>query len=228
MTTLTTATPVPDLGDIVTLIQQNQRFLIVGHIGPDGDCFGSCLGLFEALLQLGKEVRFYTAGPVPDFFSYLPHYDKVETTFPADSQFDATLYVDTADAERVHAGYQPQGLSGVIDHHISNTRFGTYNWVDANATSAAEMVYHLVKALGLEINVAMATCLYTGQMTDTGGFRFGNTSQATFRVASELVASGANPAYIAEKVWDSRSPATVKISALVLCCLKYEFDGRFV
>jgi phosphoesterase RecJ-like protein len=142
--------------------------------------------------------------------------------------FDATLCVDTSDSERVHAGFNPTGTFAVIDHHISNTNFGTLNWVDGTATAAAEMIYILLNAMDVKITSAIATCLYTGMMTDTGGFRFGNTKEITFRVASDLVACGADPAFIAEKVWDSRSPATVKISALVLSTLKYEFGGRLV
>lgn len=217
-----------EANDIIELVHAHQKFLIVGHLRPDGDCFGSCLGLYEALRLLGKQVRFFTAGPLPESFAYLPHFDKTETTLPPADQFDATIYVDTADENRVFQGHQAQGLSAVIDHHISNSRYATHNWVDDAATSAAEMVYHFVKALGVDITPEIATCLYTGQMTDTGGFRFGNTSEMTFRVASHLVASGANPAFIAEKVWDSRSPANVKISALVLSTLNYEFDGHFV
>ena len=220
--------PPAAFNEIVDLIQQNQNFLIIGHIRPDGDCLGSCLGLYEALRILGKNARFYTAGPVPVFLSYLPHFEKIETAYPADIPFDAILCVDTSDADRVHQGFQPTGTFAVIDHHISNPNFGTINWVDGAATAAAEMVYFLVQALGVSITPEIATCLYTGMMTDTGGFRFGNTKEITFKVASDLVACGANPAKIAEYVFDSRSPATVKITSLVLSTLNYEFGGRFV
>lgn len=216
-----------EMDEVIRVIRENQTFLIIGHLRPDGDCLGSCLGLMQGLLDLGKDVRFYTFGPVPDFFSYLPLFDRIETTLP-EGPFDATLCVDTSDPERVHTGFQTSGLFAVIDHHISNTRFGTVNWVDGAASAAAEMIYLLLRAIPVRVSPQIATCLYTGIMTDTGGFRFGNTKEMTFRVASDLVAHGANPALIAEKVWDSRSPATVKISALVLSTLKYEFDGRFV
>ena len=227
------ATPVPvdpitqpaDLQAALEVVRNNHSFLIVGHLRPDGDCFGSCLGLLQGLLDMGKKARFYTFGPVPSYFGYLPNFDKIETAYP-EEKFDAILCVDTSDAERVHQGYQPEGLVAVIDHHVSNTRFGTVNWVESKLAAAAEMVYFFLQELGVTITPEIATCLYTGIMTDTGGFRFGNTNQTTFRVASDLVMHGAQPAKIAEAVFDSRTPATVKIGALVLSSLKYEFDGR--
>lgn len=212
---------------IVEMIRDNKTFLIVGHIRPDGDCLGSCLGMYHILKALGKSTRFFTAGPVPDVFRFLPGFDIVETDFPRDTAFDATLYVDTADAGRVFPMYEAKGLSAVIDHHVSNTRYATHNWVEGQATAAAEMVYHLAGALDVPITPEIATCLYTGIMTDTGGFRYANTSEMTFRVTTDLVSRGAGPAAIAEQIWDSRSPATVKVTALVLSTLNYEFDGRF-
>lgn len=216
-----------EMGQVAQLIRENNNFLVVGHLRPDGDCLGSCLGLMQALLDMGKSVRFYTFGPVPAYFSYLPNFDRVETVYPTD-EFDAILCVDTSDADRVHQGYEPKGTVAVIDHHISNTRFGAINWVDSQSAAAAEMVYLLIGALGVTVTPAIATALYTGIMTDTGGFRFANTRERTFRVASDLVLRGALPAKIAEQVWDSRSPATVQLGAMVMASLKYEFGGRLV
>lgn len=211
---------------VAQLIRDNNDFLIIGHLRPDGDCLGSCLGLYEGLLAMEKKVRFYTAGPIPDMFSYLAHFDAIETAYPADNNFDVVLCVDTADENRIHPGYKAAGSVAVIDHHISNTRFGSINWVDGAATAAAEQIYYLLGELGIKVTPSIATSLYTGIMTDSGGFRFGNTTGTTFRVASDLVSSGAQPAKIAEAVWSSRSPGAVKISALVLSTVNYEFDGR--
>lgn len=215
-----------EVRQIAQLIRDQNDFLIIGHLRPDGDCLGSCLGLYEGLLALGKKVRFYTAGPLPDTFAYLANFNAIETEYPAGESFGAVLCVDTADENRVYPGWQPSGLVAVIDHHISNTRYGSINWVDGAATAAAEQIYHLLTALGVEITPSIATSLYTGIMTDSGGFRFGNTTGKTFAVASDLVTRGAQPSKIAEAVWSSRSPAAVKISALVLSTVNYEFDGR--
>lgn len=226
--TLTNTQNVPELGQIADLVRSTDNYLVVGHVRPDGDCLGSCLGLVEILKVLGKQVRFYTEGPLPPFLAFLPGFDMIETDFPHDETFGAVLSVDTADANRVFLGYEPTGIVAVIDHHSSNTRYGTINWIDGSAAAAAEMIYTLAGVLGVKINERIATCLYTGIMTDTGSFRFANTTERTFRVASELVSQGANPAEIAEEVYASRPPAAVKISSLVMSTLNYEFDGALV
>lgn len=212
---------------IIQRIGTAQTVLVIGHIRPDGDCLGSCLGLFTALTALGKSARFFTAGPVPPMFSYLPYFDKIETEMPPANEFDLIICVDTADEGRVFPGYEPAGEVMVIDHHISNTHFGKINWVDGKAAAAAEMICWLAEGLGVEISTEIATALFTGIVTDTGGFRFGNTTETTFRIAAELTAQGANAAEIAEIVWGNKSPAAVKLFALVMSTINYEFDGRF-
>lgn len=229
-------TPVPDLlsleepeivYEIAELIRAHDSFLVIGHLRPDGDCLGSCLGLMHILKGMGKKARFYTQGPVPDFFSYLPGYEDIETAFPA--HFDGPyLCVDSADPERVSDAFQPRGTVANIDHHISNTRYGTLNWVDSDATAAGEQIYRLARVLDQPVTADVATCLYTAMMTDTGGFRFSNTTQTTFRVVSALVEAGADPAAIAEAVFDSRKPGAVKLTGQVYATLKYEFAGSFV
>jgi bifunctional oligoribonuclease and PAP phosphatase NrnA len=215
------------VAQIAHILLVNDDFLIVGHLRPDGDCLGSCLGLLGVLAQMGKRARFFTAGPVPDYFSYLPYFDRIETTLPKDCS-GPVLCVDSADTRRICDGFSPAGIVVNIDHHISNTNYGTLNWVDPQATAAAEQIYRLAVSMEQPISAEIATCLFTGIMTDTGGFRFANTGTTTFRVASHLVEAGANPAAIAEAVWDSRKADAVKLTGQVFASLKYEFDGRFV
>lgn len=214
--------------DIVEIIQSRQNFLIIGHLRPDGDCLGSCLGLYETLKQLDKDVRVYTAGPVPQFFSYLPNFDKIEVDCMDGELFDAVLVVDTADLDRVHDGFAPMGYIVNMDHHVTNTRFGAVNWIDGKATAAAEMMYRLTLALGVKISPEIATAYYTGIMTDTGGFRFSNTGETTFLVASHLVQCGANPSEIADYVFGTKRPSAIRITAEVLATLNYEYGGRFI
>lgn len=214
--------------EIAEAIRAHHSFLIAGHLRPDGDCLGSCLGLYELLRNMGKEVRFYTAGPVPDVFAYLPNIDKVETTEPRDWARDVTIAVDCSDLDRVADDFRPEGFVIDIDHHVTNTRFGRLNWVDTEATAAAEQIYRLALVLGEPITPEIATCLYTGIMTDTGGFRFSNTDQMTFEAAGHMVRAGANPAAIAEAVWENRKRGQVQMTGEVYATLKFEFDGFFV
>src|SRR5205814_433830 len=134
---------------------------------PDGDCLGSCLGLYGILRGMGKNVRFYTMGPVPEHFNYLPNFEKTETEVPAEIP-DAYLYVDSGDTDRVNEDFKPTGFVVNIDHHLSNSRFANLNWVDIEATAAAEQIFYLALALDQPITRDIATCIFTGLMTDTG------------------------------------------------------------
>lgn len=214
--------------DIAQVIRSNDSFLIAGHLRPDGDCLGSGLGLYCLLKGMGKKVRFYTPGPLASYFTFLPYFDQVETQIPEVAPGEITIYVDSADPDRVDEQFRPQGYLVNIDHHISNTSFAQLNWIDSEATAAGEQIYRLALVLGQTITPEIATCLYTALMTDSGGFRFSNTDQMTFEAAAHLVRSGANPAQIAEAIFESRKPGTVRLIGEVYERLVFEFGGHFV
>jgi len=223
--TMETVEPVV-VHEIADLIRREDDFLVIGHLRPDGDCLGSCLGLVHLLHGMGKKARFYTSGPVPEFFTYLPGYELIETTEPSD--FSGTVIaVDTAELERVRDGFSMH-VHANIDHHISNSKYALLNWVDADATAAGEQVYRLAAVLEQPVTREIAICLYTALMTDTGCFRFSNTNERTFRIASCLVQQGADPAAIAEAVYDSRSACSVRLTGMIYASLNYEFSGRLV
>jgi bifunctional oligoribonuclease and PAP phosphatase NrnA len=217
----------PVVYEIAEAIREHQTFLVLGHLRPDGDCLGSGLGMCELLRSLGKEAQFFTKGPLQEIFAFLPGHDRIITE-PPTTKHDVYIYVDSGDPDRVSEEFHPKGFIINIDHHLSNTRFGTLNWVDVEATAAGEQIYRLADVMKQPITPALATCLYTAILTDTGGFRFSNTDQMTFRVAAKLVESGADPAKIAGQVYESRKPQSVQLIGEVYASLRYEFDGRFV
>lgn len=214
--------------EIAALLRREDEFLIAGHVRPDGDCMGSCLGLFGILEQMGKRARFFTPGPLPDFLTFLPNYDRIETDIPQQWP-PVVIYVDSSDPSRVHEDFKPAGAFVVnIDHHLSNSQFGQLNWVDTEASAAAEQIYRLALVLGADITPEIATCLFTGILTDSGGFRFSNADEAAFNAAAHLVRCGAMPAEIAGHIYESRKPESVRLIGEVYRSLHYEFDGRFV
>lgn len=218
----------PVVAEICNVIRTNDQFLIVGHGRPDGDCLGSCLGLLIILREMGKDVRFFTPGPIQDFFQFLPRISETITQHPQIRPGEIILYVDCGDLERVDEVFKPEGFIINIDHHLSNAYFGKLNWVDTEACAAGELIYRLALALEVPISRDAATCLFTAIMADTGGFRFSNTDRVTFEAAAALVAAGADPAAIAEAVFESRKPQAVKITGVIYQTLHYEFGGRFV
>ncbi|MBX7246460.1 MAG: bifunctional oligoribonuclease/PAP phosphatase NrnA [Candidatus Sumerlaeaceae bacterium] len=213
--------------DIARVIRENEEFLIMGHLRPDGDCLGSGLGLLHLLRGMGKRAEFFTVGPMPDYLEFLPGFDEVLTTPP--SHIPKTIiYVDSGDPLRVSETFLPQGYLINIDHHLSNSQFGQLNWVDIEATAAGEQIYRLALVLEQPFTPTIATCLYTAMMTDSGGFRYANTDQVTFQAAAHLVAEGAKPAEIAQEVYETKKRQSVVLTGLVYSNLQFEFENRFV
>ncbi|MCX7017594.1 MAG: bifunctional oligoribonuclease/PAP phosphatase NrnA [bacterium] len=213
--------------DVADVLLERHSFLIAGHLRPDGDCLGSALALMVILRQLGKSARFYTTGPIPPCFCYLPYFGEIETS-PPPEPFDAIICVDSSDFDRVEESFKPTGFVINIDHHLTNAMFGNLNWVDTTVAATGELIYRLAHAMNHQITPDIASCLFTAIMTDTGGFRYSNTTEKTFQVVAHLVRCGAAPGLIAQYVFDSRKPQSAWLAGNVLTTLKYEFDGRFV
>lgn len=214
-----------EIGDI---IKCHKSFLVCGHVRPDGDCIGSLLSFYHLLRNMGKHVRLYNAGPIQPYFRLFPGVDKIEHEFDKCYQCDVCIFVDCGTQERVVEDVHPCGILVNIDHHKSNGEFGDVNYIDPEATAVGEQIYHIVTAMQEPITPEIATAIYLSILSDTGGFRFSNTDNITFAVASEMVRCGAIPSNIAEILFENRSPESIRIMALVLGNLHYECGGRLV
>lgn len=192
----------PDTGaalrqEVLTAFDAGERFVLFTHVDPDFDCVGSELALAEALGSRGKQVWLWSPSPLPESYRFLPGAERIAPEYPAGVSFDVAVALDTASLSRV--GEAPAFARSDfpvlvnIDHHESNERFGTINWVDAGASSVGEMLYGLFEAWGVEVTREIAVCLYASIVTDTGGFSFANTTARALRVAASLVERGAEP-----------------------------------
>lgn len=216
--------------NILDLINQNNRFVLFNHVNPDGDAIGSQLALYIALENSGKNVYMFSAEKIGDEYAFLPCSEKIKTTLPDDFESSIAIVVDSANADRLSkdGSIDLKRFKATIniDHHISNTKYGTINWIVPERSSAGELVYLLIKESGWEINKEIATCLYTAIFSDTGGFRHGNTTSEALRYAAELVLAGANPHYIARKVYGSYKKERFLLLGKSLKTLKTFFNGR--
>jgi phosphoesterase RecJ-like protein len=113
-----------------------------------------------------------------------------------------------------------------IDHHSTCDLFGDINWIDPTASAVGEMIYNLCKAMGVRVSKEIAECVYTALMTDTGSFHYSNTTDRTFKVASELVKAGAQPAKLSEAVYNSYPWAKLQLLALVMATAKRDSSNR--
>ena len=191
-------------------LEAAQRVYIACHIIPDGDAVGSLLGLGWTLRRLGKECTMACADPVPLRFDFLSGADEIVAHPPSDEEI--IVAVDSSDTERLGALYDPAVFASRpvinIDHHITNTRFGTENLVYL-VPSTAEIIYALVRRLGVHLDEDIATPLLTGLITDTRCFRTGNVTARQLRTAVALMRAGASITDITERVFNHKSISTI-------------------
>lgn len=216
-----------DLAGVVDLIRAYDNILIVSHMRPDGDCLGSTVGLFLALKAIGKRVAAYNATPITKKWHFLDGIDNVRNELP-DWPISLTIFVDCGAVSRVSETFVPHGHTLNIDHHLTNEAFGDHNWIDVDACAVGEQIYAITRALGVPVTATMASAMYLSIMTDTGGFRYSNTTARAFNIAGELVRAGADPGPIAQAIYENRNRGEVALSAIAMQRLVYEFDGAAV
>ncbi len=219
------------LSEAAAAIGESQSIVLACHVNPDGDALGSMLGLALALIPLGKDLVCLSQDGVPDILRFLPGTDMVipTTDVPA---FDLALVVDSGELARVGETVKPLLARARrvvdIDHHVTAGAFGDIRVLDAQAASTAEIVYALLQTMGLPITPDIATCLFTGIITDTGSFRFQNVTPNTLRVAAKLLEAGAPPAHISENVFENRTFAATRLLGSALAALSQTPDGQII
>jgi phosphoesterase RecJ-like protein len=214
---------------ISELINRHRIFLITAHERLDGDALGSELALCHILRSLGKEVTVYNQDGTPENYQFLPGSDRIVHDLPPLESFEVAFILDCSELERVGREYgriaSIPNLAN-IDHHVSNEGFCEAALVDPLASSTGEMICRLVSHMGLAVSREAATCLYAAILTDTGGFRYGNTGRGTLMAAADLVAAGAEPQWISEHIYEMNPPAKIRLLATVLPTLSIDEGGR--
>jgi len=220
---------VSDLEAIVALLQAAPSVAVLAHIRPEGDAVGATLGMALALRAAGKVVGAYNADPLPPELCELPGAGEIQRQVPIRDPYACYLVLDTSDLERTGgllAARPPAAPILNVDHHPGNSRFGTLNWVDPLASSAGEMAYRILRQGGFPVSEAVAANLYAAILTDTGSFRYGNSTPGALRAAAELVEQGAGVEAIAAGLYGNRDPRQWRLLSEVLASLGVSADGR--
>jgi len=211
-------------------VHAGNEFLITSHVDPDGDAVGSSLGLKHALQEMGKTAEVVLESPLPETLAFLPGASTIRRPGDVTKQYASAFLVDSSSADR--AGQvltrclAPNAQVAVIDHHWGNDGFGHVRLVNPEASATAELIYDLIELLRVPISPEIAECLYTGILSDTGGFRFANTSSRTLRVAARLVEHGARAARVAEALYATKTAPSLRILGLALASLQTRSGGR--
>lgn len=216
-----------DRRQVIETIERQSRFLVTAHRNPEADALGSSLALAHFLRELGKEATVVTVDPVPRVLSFLPHGGIHEQVAQLPSEGEVLFVLDCGDAQRtglLEPGARPIKVVN-IDHHVTNRRFGTVNWVDADAAATAELIYDLIGAMKRPISLPVALCLYTALSSETGSFGYSNTSSHVFRIASELVDLGVEPWQVAQRLREN-TRERLRLLTEVLSSLDQTADGR--
>ncbi len=218
------------INSITKIFEKEKSFIIFNHIDPDGDSIGSQLALMQLLRKRRKKVIIYSSQKIPQEFHFLPFFDHLQHKFPDKMDFDVAIAIDAPCMDRISTG-SPISLRRTknlvnIDHHISNDHYGTINWVDPAASSVGEMLFHLLSQWGIKLTRKIAVCLYTSILTDTGGFRFANTTPESLRIASDLLKTGINPADIAKKVYGNYPFSRYKLLSKALNSIRTHYSGK--
>ena len=214
---------------IIRQINHAQHILLTTHMDPDGDAVGSLLALGLALEKISIKITAYNPSPIPAVYRFLPSVERIVQNIEAGKVFDTAIILDCGDLPRIGEAWTVVGQIPVIvniDHHVSNTKFGHLQLVDTTACATSEIVYHLIKALKVEIDRDIATSIYTGILTDTGSFRFSNTNQAAFAISNEMAELGVKPHFVAQHVYGTYSLGRIKLLNLALDSIEISENGK--
>lgn len=221
------------LKKVIACIKRNKNFLITSHTNLEGDALGCELAFYRLLRKLGKHATIINEDDLPYGYDFLRGKNIIKK-FKQNLKgikFDCFVVLDCSDLKRTGEVYRINTENKPIlniDHHISNQRFGDINWVEPSVSSCSEMIYKLYKKLHLSLDKAVAICLYTGILSDTGSFRYSNTASFTHQAVSELLKYNFNILQIYKNIYENIPFEDMKLLSKILPNMRREAGGKIV
>ncbi|MFA6430956.1 MAG: bifunctional oligoribonuclease/PAP phosphatase NrnA [Candidatus Margulisiibacteriota bacterium] len=216
------------LNKIKELLKTAKTILVASHVDPDGDSIGSMLAIGLFMEKQGKNATLFSADGVPKVYRFLSGSEKVVKNIPTGKIFDIAFVIDSSDISRIGSNVELRDIAKTIvniDHHPDNTNFGDINCVKPTS-STAEIIFGCIKEFMPVIDKGIAENLYTAIITDTGNFRYENTSKTTMLIAAELLETGISTHEITSRIYDVKSIPSVKICAMSLLNLKFAAENK--
>ena len=214
-----------DLECVVRFLRDNDNYCILCHKNLDGDTLGGAYALFYGLLEISKRsiVRVMSQEHMKKFDFLLPKED-----YELDFVVDNFITVDVADLLLLDENFRDKPFSLCIDHHALNKIPAHLKFVDSKRAATCELIYLILKELGVNLNKNILNCLYTGICTDTGCFKFSNVTPLTHKIAAELIEKGADFSNINFHMFDNKTKARLQLEKEIISNLEYHFNGRCV
>lgn len=213
-----------DFDTAVSMLKNAENVLVLTHRNPDGDTLGSGFALLRALRKLGKKAKLLNADPINEKYAHL-----YEGIVEEDFSEEFIVSVDVAEKKLLGDSLMEKYAHKVdlsIDHHETAKYFAGKTYVEPDSASACEIIYLVIKALGVEIDKGIADCIYTGCSTDTGCFRYSNVTPRTHRIAAELIEYGADHSRINEKMFDTKSMNSISLERMCYEALEVYGGGK--
>lgn len=214
---------------IIEYLKDSSNVLIASHINQDGDAIGSLLSVGLALDSLNKKTFLFNESPIPAVYRFLPGIELVKHEIDDSNIFDTAVILDCGNLERIGKSAGAVSLIPVIiniDHHVTNSGYGTCLLVDISACSTAEIIYRIIKKMNIPISKEIAASIYTAILTDTGSFRASNTNMPAFAICEEMVGYGADPYEIAQNVYGKYSLGRIRLLNLALDSIELSDNGK--
>jgi len=218
--------------NISSIIRGRKKIIILPHILPDGDTLGSSIALKKALCLLNNDVSIILDDEIPSNLLFLADNNNIMSTklfLDLNVNPDLVITIDTSDVERLGDRGKLLNLSEEIlniDHHSTNNYYGKYNIVDPDASSGGEIIYEIIKELDVEIKKDIAESLYVSLSTDTGSFKYSNTSPKTLRIAADLLEAGIDTTRIVTELYQNKPVNKIRLLSDVLSSLEIYYDGK--
>jgi len=204
----------------VQALREYQSFLLVSHVGLDGDHLGSMLALQQALGKLGKRVVSFQPEPVPSSLSsILFGLEHTSESVQPNEQFDAVIALECPTLSRMPKGFDPRSHAKILlnmDHHQDNGQYGDQNWVLPEVAALGEMTFELILNLDVPLDRSMATALYVAILTDTGSFQYSRVTPATHRRLASLLQAGVATDEVSRSVYRNSRPPVLKLLGRML------------
>ena len=208
-------------------IQKAEDIVILTHENPDGDAVGSALAMYLTLKKLNKQVDVIIP-ECPNTFKFLPGAEEIKKE-GKEEPYDLAISVDVTGVSRLNGFakyFEDAKVRIQIDHHQSNEMFADYNFVNPASPACAQNLIFIIEQLGVEIDKEIGTCLLTGIITDTGGFKYEGVSAETFEFTSWLLAKGVNVSYVYKKVLQTKTRANYELTKLIMDRMEFFCDNK--
>jgi bifunctional oligoribonuclease and PAP phosphatase NrnA len=215
--------------EIAEVIRDNERFVVMSHVRPDGDALGCQIALGLSLRQLGKQVCIWNEDGMLEKYRFLPGAELVETPPAEPREFDVAIALDCAVHNRLGtplAAVKAAKTWVNMDHHVSNDRYGDLVYIDSKAPATGEILYEFIRATELPFLPAMVDNLWVAIATDTGSFQYPNTTARTFEIGAELIKAGARVGALSQKIYDSYPRRRIELLRELLNVLRFSCDDK--